>query len=49
MSQVWTMKLTESTIVCCASDRVVCTIKLKVKETYSFRKFLYGEWTAVRE
>ena len=53
MLQVWTMKLTESTSICYASDRVACTIKVNVKETfignYSFRKCLYGEWTAVRE
>ena len=47
MLQVWTMKLTESTSICYASDRVACTIKVNVKETfmgnYSFRKCLYGE------
>ena len=53
MSQVWTMKLTESTSICYGSDRVACTIKMNVKETFmgndSFRKCLYGEWTVVRE
>ena len=53
MSQVWTMKLTESTSICYASDRVACTTKMNVKETFmrndSFRKCLYGEWTVVRE
>ena len=53
MSQVWTMKLTESTSICHASDMVACTIKMNVRETFmgndSFRKCLYGEWTAVRE
>ena len=53
MSQVWTMKLTESRNVCYDSDMFTCTIKMNVKETfmgnYSFRKCLYGEWTAVRE
>ena len=46
------MKLTESTSICCASDRIVCTIKMNVKTFMgndSFRKCLYGEWTAVRE
>ena len=53
MSQVCTMKLTESTSICHASDMVACTIKMNVRETFigndSFRKCLYGEWTAVRE
>ena len=47
------MKLTESTSICYASDRVACTIKMNVKETFmvnnSFRECLYREWTAVRE
>ena len=34
MLEVWTMKLTESTNICCTSDRVVCTIKVNVKETF---------------
>ena len=53
MSQVWTMKLTESTNICYVSDRVACTIKMNVKETFmgndSFRKCGNGEWTVVRE
>ena len=53
MSKVWTMKLTESKSICYASDRVACTIKINVKETFtendSFRKCLYGEWTVARE
>ena len=47
------MKLTESTSNCYANDRVAFTIKMNVEETFmgndSFRKCLYGEWTAVRE
>ena len=47
------MKLTESTSICYTSDRVACTIKMNVKETFmendSFRKCLYSEWTAVRD
>ena len=53
MSQVWTMKLSESTNICYVSNRVVYTIKMNVKETFMgndrFRKCLCGEWTAVRE
>ena len=53
MSQMWNMKLTELTNICYVSDRVACTIKINVKETFmendSFFKCLYGEWTAVRE
>ena len=53
MSQVWIMKLTESTNICNVSDRVACTIKIDVKETFmgngSFLKCLCSEWTAVRE
>ena len=30
MSQVWTMKLTESPNICYVSDRVACTIKMNV-------------------
>ena len=47
------MKLTESTSISCASDRIVCTIKMNVKNFFigndSFRKCLYGEWIAVTE
>ena len=53
MSQVWTMKLTESTNVCYDSDMFTCTIKMTVKETFmgndSFRKCFSGEWTAIKE
>ena len=53
MSQVWTVKLTESTNICYVSDRVACTIKMNSKEIFmgndSFRKCLCDEWTAVRE
>ena len=53
MSQVWTMKLTESRNIFSASDRVACTIKMNAKETFmgndSFRRCLCGQWTAVRE
>ena len=53
MSQVWTMKLTKSKNICYVSDRVACTIKRNVKETFmgndSFHKCLCGEWIAVRE
>ena len=31
--QVWTMKLTES-MDTCTSDRVACTIKVNIKETF---------------
>ena len=45
------MKSTESMNICYVSDRVACTIKIDVKETFmgndSFLKC--GEWTAVRE
>ena len=34
MSQVWTMKLTESANICCISDRVACTIKVNIKKTF---------------
>ena len=34
MSQVLTMKLTESTNICYTSDRVACTVKLNIKETF---------------
>ena len=47
------MKLTESMNICYVSDRVACTIKIDVKETFmgndSFVKCLCGEWAAVRE
>ena len=53
MSQVWTMKLTESMNICYISDKVACTIKMNIKETFmgndSFWKCFCGEWTAVRE
>ena len=53
MSQVWTMKVTESTNICYVSDTVACTIIMNIKETFmgndSFRKCFCGEWTAVRE
>ena len=52
-SQVWTMKVTESTNVCYVSDTVACTIIMNIKETFmgndSFCKCFSGEWTAVRE
>ena len=34
MLQVWTMKLTESTNICCTSDTVFCTIKVSIKEPF---------------
>ena len=34
MSQVWTMKLTESMNICYASVRVSHTIKVNIKETF---------------
>ena len=47
ISQVWTMKLTESTNICYVSDTVACTIKMNVKETFmgngSFHKCFCGE------
>ena len=53
LSQVWTMKVTESMNTCYVSDMAACTIKMNVKETFmgndSFRKCFCGEWTAVRE
>ena len=30
---MWIMKLTESTNICWTSDRLVCTIKVNIKET----------------
>ena len=53
MLQVWNMKLTESTNICCTSDRVNCAIEVNIKELLwemmVSRKCFYGEWTAVRE
>ena len=34
MSQVLTMTLTESTNICYVSDRVACTVKLNIKDTF---------------
>ena len=34
MSQVWTMKLTESTSICYFSDRFPTTIKVNIKEMF---------------
>ena len=34
MSQVWTMKLTESTNICRFSDRFARTIKVNIKEIF---------------
>ena len=34
MSQVWTMKLTESINICHFSDRFATTIKLNIKEIF---------------
>ena len=34
MSQVWTMKLTESTNICNFSDRFASTIKVNIKEIF---------------
>ena len=34
MSQVWTMKLTESKNICYVSDRAARTIKVMVKEIF---------------
>ena len=34
ISQMWTMKLTASTNFCYISDRVVCKVKLNIKETF---------------
>ena len=34
MSQVWTMKLTESMNICYASVRVSRTIKVNIQETF---------------
>ena len=32
MLQMWTMKLAESTNICCTSDRLVCTINVIIQE-----------------
>ena len=34
MRQVLTMKLTEPTKICYIIDRIVCTIKVNIKETF---------------
>ena len=34
MLQVWTMKLTESINICYVSVRVVCTLKVNIKEIF---------------
>ena len=51
MSQVWAMKLAESTNICYVSDRVPFAIKMNVKETFmendSFCICLCGEGTVV--
>ena len=53
MSQVWTMRLTESTNICYVSEMVAYTTKMNVKETFmgndSFLKYFYSEWNAVRK
>ena len=47
MSQVWTMKLTESTNICYVSDAVTCTVKMNFRETFmgndSLHKCFCGE------
>ena len=30
----WNIKLTESTNICCTSDRVACTIEINIKEAF---------------
>ena len=35
MLQMWTMKLTESTNISGTSDRLVCTIKVNIKERFT--------------
>ena len=32
MLKMWTMNLTESTNLCCTTDRLACTIKVNIKE-----------------
>ena len=50
MSQVWTIKLTESMNICYLSVRVARPIKVNIKENFMVSyKCLCGEWTAVRE
>ena len=34
MLQGWSMKLAESTNICCTSVRVTCTINVNIKEIY---------------
>ena len=34
MSQLWTMKLTDSTNICHFSDRFATTIKVNIKEVF---------------
>ena len=34
MSHVWNMKLTQSANICCISYKIVCTIKVKFRETF---------------
>ena len=49
MLLMWTMKLTESTNICCTSDRLVCTIKVNIKERLIGNdKCLCGKLNAVR-
>ena len=42
MSQLWTIKLTPSKKFCYISDRVTCTVKVNIKETF-MGKCLCGE------
>ena len=50
MFLMWPMKLTESTNICCTSDRLVCTIKVNIKERLIGNdKCFCGKWNAVRE
>ena len=47
---MWPMKLTESTNICCTSDRLVCTIKVNIKERLIGNDICFcGKWNAVRE
>ena len=34
MLQMWTVKLTESTNICCTSEKLVCKIKVNIKERF---------------
>ena len=34
MLQGWNMKSTESTNICCTSDRVACSFKINIKEAF---------------